>query len=34
VLQLQYEPAAVVDEVPQAELKPLSGGKPMADIAL
>ncbi|STV81322.1 Uncharacterised protein [Klebsiella pneumoniae] len=23
-----------VDEVPQAELKPLSGGKPMADIAL
>ena len=22
------------DEAPQAELKPLSGGKPMADIAL
>ncbi|WP_409033261.1 hypothetical protein, partial [Klebsiella pneumoniae] len=27
-------PAAVADEAPQAELKPLSGGKPMADIAL
>ncbi|EOY0874377.1 malate dehydrogenase (quinone) [Klebsiella pneumoniae] len=34
VLELKYEPAGAVDEVPQAELKPLSGGKPMADIAL
>ena len=34
VLELKYEPAAVADEAPQAELKPLSGGKPMADIAL
>ncbi|WP_407289894.1 malate dehydrogenase (quinone) [Raoultella planticola] len=34
VLQLHYEPVAVVDHVPLAELKPLSGDKPMADIAL
>ena len=34
VLQLHYEPVAVVDQVPLAELKPLSGDKPMADIAL
>lgn len=34
VLELKYEPAAMADEAPQAELKPLSGGKPMADIAL
>ena len=34
VLELKYQPAGAVDEVPQAELKPLSGGKPMADIAL
>ncbi|HID5380037.1 TPA: malate dehydrogenase (quinone) [Klebsiella pneumoniae] len=34
VLELKYEPAGAVDEVPQAELKPLSGGKPMADFAL
>ncbi|HCA4371010.1 TPA: malate dehydrogenase (quinone) [Klebsiella quasipneumoniae subsp. similipneumoniae] len=34
VLELKYEPAAAADEAPQAELKPLSGGKPMADIAL
>ncbi|WP_434639639.1 malate dehydrogenase (quinone) [Klebsiella sp. I138] len=34
VLQLHYEPIAVVDDVPAAELKPLSGDKPMADIAL
>jgi malate dehydrogenase (quinone) len=34
VLELQYEPVTMVDQVPQAELKPLSGDKPMADIAL
>ncbi|MEQ0419881.1 malate dehydrogenase (quinone) [Klebsiella sp. JB_Kp045] len=34
VLELKYEPAAAMDEAPQAELKPLSGGKPIADIAL
>ncbi|EJD6652933.1 malate dehydrogenase (quinone) [Raoultella ornithinolytica] len=34
VLQLHYEPVAVVDQVLLAELKPLSGDKPMADIAL
>lgn len=34
VLQLHYEPVTVVDEVPEATLKPLSGDKPMADIAL
>ncbi|HHT0189337.1 TPA: malate dehydrogenase (quinone) [Raoultella planticola] len=34
VLLLHYEPVAVVDQVPLAELKPLSGDKPMADIAL
>lgn len=34
VLGLHYEPTTAADEVPQAELKPLTGGKPMADIAL
>ncbi|BBK11236.1 malate dehydrogenase (quinone) [Klebsiella quasipneumoniae] len=34
VLELKYEPAAAMDEAPQAELKPLNGGKPIADIAL
>ncbi|HQR63421.1 MAG TPA: malate:quinone oxidoreductase, partial [Klebsiella pneumoniae] len=34
VLEPKYQPAGALDEAPQAELKPLSGGKPMADIAL
>ena len=34
VLELHYEPVTVADEVPQAELKPLPEGKPVADIAL
>ena len=34
VLQLHYEPVTMVDQVPLAQLKPLSGDKPMADIAL
>ncbi len=34
MLELKYEPAGAVDEIAPAELKPLSGGKPMADIAL
>ncbi|GEC66447.1 malate dehydrogenase (quinone) [Raoultella terrigena] len=34
VLQLRYEPVSVADKAPQAELKPLTDSKPIADIAL
>lgn len=34
VLELHYDPITVTDDVPQAELKPLPEGKPIADIAL
>ena len=34
VLELRYEPLTEADNVPQATLKPLPEGKPIADIAL
>ena len=34
VLELHYEPLTAADDVPQATLKPLPEGKPIADIAL